>query len=86
MGKQPKDFGIRPYFATKDFGIRAQIHKKDFGIRFVSCSFDSKKGIMKALPIAVSSLPSINLNTYSEAKEKRGYSNDSQRIAPHINA
>ena len=58
----------------------------DFGIRFVSCSFNGKKGIMNALPIAVSSLPSINLNTYSEAKKKRGYSDDSQRIATHINA
>lgn len=41
---------------------------------------------MKTLPIAMSSLPSINLNTYSEAKEKRGISDDSQRIATHINA
>lgn len=86
MGKQPKDFGIRPNFATKDFGIRAYIHKKDFGIRFVSSSFNGKKGIMKALPIAMSSLPSINRNTYSETKKKRGNSDDSQRIAPHINA
>lgn len=53
---------------------------------FVSCSFNGNKGIMKTLPIAVSSLPSINLNTYSETKEKRGNSDDPQRFAPHINA
>lgn len=41
---------------------------------------------MKALPIAVSSLPSINRNTYSEAKKKHGNSDDPQRIATHINA
>lgn len=28
----------------------------------------------------------INRNTYSEAKKKRGNSDDSQRIATHINA
>lgn len=41
---------------------------------------------MKALAIAVSSLPSINRNTYSETKKKRGNSDDPQRIATHINA
>ena len=41
---------------------------------------------MEALPIAVSSLPSIKHNTYSEAKKKRGNLDDPQRIATHINA
>lgn len=41
---------------------------------------------MKTIPVAVSSLPSININTYSEAKKKRGNSDDPQRIATHINA
>jgi len=58
----------------------------NFGIWDFHVTLMAKKGIMKALPIAVSGLPSINLNTYSEAKKKRGYSDDSQRIAPHINA